>query len=223
MGRRTVIGHHGCSRADATKLLKGSPFRFSTKSYDWLGTGAYFWLDDPARAIAWARGAKRADPVVLRAELDLDLCLDMRHPEAQELYEQEFEYLREKAARLGLNPLVENTDVRGDPLCEKKLRNRDCLIINSLCERIEKLAGVALLAGEEPILPPFTSVFGVFQEGGPLAEGSGLHRDSHVQIAVRDVSCITGLTLIEAADAAAGPTSQAAARLASQRPAATDP
>ena len=87
--RRTVtgfvLGYHGCDRSIAEKLLAGSPFEASTNNYDWLGAGAYFWENDPLRAMRWAeklrdrpgKNGKIKDPTVVGAVIDLGLCLDL--------------------------------------------------------------------------------------------------------------------------------------------------
>ena len=51
-----VLGFHGCDRAVAAKILqsRSEHLKASKNSYDWLGTGIYFWLNDPQRAYEWA-------------------------------------------------------------------------------------------------------------------------------------------------------------------------
>jgi len=39
----------------------------------------------------------------------------------------------------------------------------------------------------------YQTVRGWFTEGGPAFPGSGIERESHIQIAVRDPSCIIGV------------------------------
>ncbi|HYG06814.1 MAG TPA: hypothetical protein VD865_10440 [Stenotrophomonas sp.] len=41
-------------------------------------------------------------------------------------------------------------------------------------------------------LPPYQAVRGAFRQGPELVPASGFHRDSHVQIALRDFSCVLG-------------------------------
>lgn len=49
-----VLGYHGCDEAVAETILGGDPMRISTRDYDWLGPGAYFWEGDADRAREWA-------------------------------------------------------------------------------------------------------------------------------------------------------------------------
>ena len=77
---RTVIGYHGCSRNNADRILVENWFLPSTKTYDWLGEGVYFWEYAPYRALEWAK-AKCApsgeEPAVIRATIRLGRCLNM--------------------------------------------------------------------------------------------------------------------------------------------------
>lgn len=51
-----ALGYHGCDRDVAETLLSEDPkFKHSTNDYDWLGSGIYFWENNPKRAMDWAR------------------------------------------------------------------------------------------------------------------------------------------------------------------------
>lgn len=52
---RTVIAYHGCDIRVADMVLGGHPFKPSENSYDWLGTGVYFWEYGASRALQFAR------------------------------------------------------------------------------------------------------------------------------------------------------------------------
>lgn len=45
---------------------------------------------------------------------------------------------------------------------------------------------------EETIGERFQTLRGVFQEGVPAYSGSGIMRKSHIQVVVRDATCIQG-------------------------------
>lgn len=50
-----VLGFHGCDREVAEAVLCGKDeVRVSNNAHDWLGSGAYFWENNPSRALAWA-------------------------------------------------------------------------------------------------------------------------------------------------------------------------
>jgi hypothetical protein len=40
---RTVVGYHGCSQEAAERIFAERRFLPSTRAYDWLGEGFYFW------------------------------------------------------------------------------------------------------------------------------------------------------------------------------------
>jgi hypothetical protein len=68
------------------------------------------------------------------------------------------------------------------PRNKGKRRDLDCLVINTLVEKMEKERGIR-----------FQTVRCPFLEGEPAFPGSGIFRESHVQIAVRDQRCILGV------------------------------
>ena len=46
-----LVGYHGTSREIANRiLLNNNKLLLSENSYDWLGSGIYFWLFSPERA-----------------------------------------------------------------------------------------------------------------------------------------------------------------------------
>ena len=53
-----VLGYHGCLEPLGTRLLSGKvdvfPWPTSENTWDWLGTGIYFWEHGPSRALRWA-------------------------------------------------------------------------------------------------------------------------------------------------------------------------
>lgn len=51
-----VLGFHGCDKETAEKVFVGKArLRNSTNDWDWLGSGIYFWENNPHRAMAYAR------------------------------------------------------------------------------------------------------------------------------------------------------------------------
>ena len=156
----------------------------------------YFWLDGPDRARLWAEQDRRcADPAVVAADLDVSRCLDLTRPLHQRLLRETYDRLLVDASKAGQR-LVENLDVVGDPNRDRKKRLLDRLVINFACQEIKEAADAALAMGVAPVLPPFTSVRGVFQEGAPVYPGAGFHQSSHVQVAIRDPACISNVRLL---------------------------
>ena len=47
-----VLGYHGCDREVGERILGGGGhLQSSENDYDWLGSGIYFWGDNPSRAL----------------------------------------------------------------------------------------------------------------------------------------------------------------------------
>ena len=176
-----MLGYHGCDAAVAGKLLAGEPFQPSDNDYDWLGPGIYFWEANPRRGLQFAeelvrlkRGAKVSNAAVIGAVIDLGLCLDLTTAagvgQVQEAYPS-FKAI----AKLDGRPMPKNSqDMLRRPL--------DCAVIRTLHD-IRERAGLAII----------DSVRGLFIEGEPIYEGSGIYSKTHTQICVRNPLCIKGV------------------------------
>ena len=54
-----VLGFHGCDKSIGEKIISGTDtLEHSHNAYDWLGHGAYFWENNPARALEYAKRLK---------------------------------------------------------------------------------------------------------------------------------------------------------------------
>ena len=177
-----VLGYHGCDAALGESVLRGEKSLLpSENDYDWLGTGIYFWENDPKRALEWARAAKRKPalcrtkikaPFALGAIIDLGSCLDLTESASLEKVKKAHEIF---AMQDGVVVVNEGT-------VEKPGRRKlDCAVINFLHDLMEE-------ADEEP----FDSVRALFPEGGPLFTNSGFLDRTHIQIAVRKETGIIG-------------------------------
>jgi hypothetical protein len=182
---RHVIGFHGCDRSVGERaLLHGDALWPSDNPYDWLGRGIYFWEHGPTRALQWAQDAQRrgriAEPFVLGAFIQLGRCLDLADAAASRLVAGWHQALKSTNVAAG-HPMPVNRPLhpRDD---DRILRDLDCAVLNMGLSRMERL---------EPA-QAFQTVRGIFTEGGPAFEGSGIQMHSHVQIAVRDPDCIVG-------------------------------
>src|SRR5262245_41533612 len=79
---RTVVAFHGTPSPIAGRLVNGGDFTASSKSYEWLGKGIYFWEYAPKQAWWWARDHRRKPrPAVIGAMIRLGNCLDLLDPE----------------------------------------------------------------------------------------------------------------------------------------------
>ena len=175
-----ILGYHGCDADAAEKVLAGAPFKISRNKYDWLGEGAYFWENDARRGLRWAqeadrRGAVVKKPAVVGAVIDLGYCLDLTTQASLDVIVSAYDNLKALSEVLD-EALPANTDALRRPL--------DCFVLNYLHESMPE--------------PKFQTVRGVFPEGGPLYPGAFIEARTHVQVAVRDLSCIRGVFRVPA-------------------------
>ncbi|MEN9856200.1 MAG: hypothetical protein RLZZ157_1326 [Pseudomonadota bacterium] len=186
-----VLGYHGCDRAVAHKaVLEGANLLQSDRDYDWLGPGAYFWESDPARAREWANwkaslGHYR-NPAVIGAVIDLSNCLDLVAREGIEYLSAAHKSFVQMQTKANLT-VPKNGNPKGAKDRDRVLRYLDCAVLKHLHEIM------GILSNQDPSIQPFDTVRGMFVEGGKAYAGSGIYKKSHVQIAVRNLSCIKGV------------------------------
>ena len=96
-----VLGFHGCDKSLGMDIInKKEELKSSENDWDWLGTGMYFWEQDPKRAYRYSLDIKNAKqhssqiktkeekskykPFVIGAIIRLDLCLNLLEQSALE-------------------------------------------------------------------------------------------------------------------------------------------
>jgi hypothetical protein len=175
-----VLGYHGCVQEVAKSILAGKEeVRSSTNTYDWLGSGAYFWENNPARALSWAKllaksnSKKIQTPAVIGAIIDPGNCLDLAEESSLELVKAAFEGYRILSESSGEALPVNEPGYKGDLDLVK--RHLDCAVVNFLHES-RAAEGLA----------DYHTVRAPFSEGGELFKGSKLMDKTHVQWCVRD-------------------------------------
>lgn len=177
---RTIIAYHGCDAAVAQRLLEGQHFQKSENSYDWLGAGIYFWEFGADRALKFAEFQKQfgkvTNPSVVGALIQLGNCFDLMDTRYASELAEAYSTFR-KVKRSANEPFPRNKGKTPD----KKLRHRDCAVLNFYLQALEEV-GI-----------PFDTVRCAFVEGPPVFPGSGIHRESHIQVAVRNPACIVGV------------------------------
>lgn len=177
---RVITGYHGCDARVAEHVLGGEPFKASNNDFDWLGRGVYFWEYGPDRALRFAEEQRRRGkvevPVVLGARIRLGNCFDLLDTRFTDDLAAAYEPWAKRLRVLGMK-LPENGG--GPP--DRKLRRRDCAVLNWYLEQAA-LAGAA-----------YDTVRCGFIEGTPVYEGSGIYRETHVQIAVRSLDKILNI------------------------------
>lgn len=178
---RIVLGYHGNTKTFVTALLDGTTrivdWPASKNAYDWLGEGIYFWEHAPERALRWAKDniERRPDrypvgasPAVIGAVIQLSPCFDLTNIRHTEMLAPAYDQVAEAVGEA----LPKNRGGR-----DKLMRDLDCVVIN-WCLRGDKR---------------FLTVRGAFWEGEEVYPGAGIMKESHIQIAVRDPSCILGV------------------------------
>ena len=172
----TVPGFHGCRKIFADGVRAGritlTEWKPSQNKYDWLGEGIYFWEGGRSRAEQWAAEQFGDQADVLEVEIDLGQCLNLLESTYHEPLEATYRNLRTIYRSLGWT----------FPKNQKKRHDLDCLVINQFVKFMEQF--------DHRHRVPFQTVRGVFEEGRPLFPGSAIRKQSHIQIAVRDVQCL---------------------------------
>lgn len=194
-----VIGFHGCDLRVRDKLLHcPDEIVISQKPYDWLGHGMYFWENNYERALQWAEDKKRRGaietPAVIGAVLYLGTCCDLtdtgcirRVANAYKLMAKEYERERKELPR--------NRDLPQDSYKDKLLRDRDCAVIEFMHKGMSIDKRKMLRERGFFKVKIFDTTRGVFTEGGPAFEGSGIMAKTHAQICIRNLDCIKGFFL----------------------------
>lgn len=160
-------------------------FNQSNNSYDWLGTGVYFWENDPLRAFEFARDIKRCkDPFVLGTILDLGYCLDLTCRNNIQQLAATWNTIVKPIYESG--NLKENKPGKRGENGELMLRFLDRYVIETLHE-----------FNRERGYEQYDSVRAGFWEGDELYPTAGFREKNHIQICIRNMECILGAFLPE--------------------------
>jgi len=178
--QRTVLAYHGCDQDAVRRVLDGEGLKPSANDYDWLGTGIYFWEQGPGRAIEWARLMKKwgkiSKPAVLGAIINLGGCLDLLDVKTTRLLEEMYPIFEQFWVGSG------RTLPRNEP--RRKRHMLDCAFLNW---------AIPFLETENSMV--YHTVRGVFIEGPSIYAAAQIHRESHIQLAVRQPAAIAGYFL----------------------------
>jgi hypothetical protein len=185
-----VVGYHGCDREVVQRvLMRGEMLRASRNTWDWLGTGIYFWENSHRRALEFAQEQKERgkveQPAVLGAYISIGRCFDLTDTETTALLAGFYENYRLAREDAGL-PLHTNRPGRGSSH-DLLLRDLDCAVLNLGLANLDATEGGGSLF--------YQTGRGVFVEGTEAYPGAAIRTKTHVQIAVRDPSCIVGFFL----------------------------
>lgn len=163
---KTVIAYHATSRERMANILKTRTFQISRKHADWLGDGVYFW-EGTYRADEWAHEHFPAEPAVIQARIKLGECLDLCDaPGYRDDVRQAFQCVEQSYPKLGRQPPV--NDLR------KKYHALDRTVFNYLHNEIWS----------------FDTIRCPFPEGPPIYPGTVITTQQHIQLCVKNLSCI---------------------------------
>lgn len=177
-----VLGFHGCEKDVGEAILRGEEphLKFSEKSYDWLGSGIYFWEGNPARAFSWAEHRKNDGkintPFVIGAIIDLRHCLDLFDQEGLQAVKAAHDELTHLFKMTGKTL---PTNIGDTP--DKAGRKLDCMVMNFLHRYREERDETS-----------YDSIRGPFLEGKRIYRGAGFRSENHIQLCVRNTDCIKG-------------------------------
>jgi hypothetical protein len=181
-----VLGFHGTDAETVNRVLNSqtAPLRPSKNDYDWLGEGVYFWENDPERAMSFITEKMKRDkdlrqPAVIGAVIDLGFCMNLvDRPALLEL----------KAAH---DDMEADFKVLEQPLPRNEGPTDDLLrrfLDKAVFDHVHTLR-------EDRGLDEYQTVRSPFLEGKPLYENTFFKLKTHIQIAVRDHTCIKGYFL----------------------------
>ena len=174
-----ILGFHGCNKDVFDAVIKnGEDMKFSNNSYDWLGSGIYFWEHNLQRAEEWAKNRYGKDAAVIGAVIDLGYCLNLTDSASACILKEGYEILKARCELSGEALPVNRPSKRSSDVL---LRDLDCAVIQQIHEYNRALKKRM-----------FDSVRGIFTEGGCPYEGSAFFEKTHVQVCICNPNCIKG-------------------------------
>lgn len=185
-----ILAFHGCDEETFKKVIyHHEPLLPSNNAYDWLGNGIYLWENSLARAEEWAvmycnrYNKKNPDkepkkPAVIGAVVTLGYCLDLTDYGSSQILKNGYDILKYELSLLGKEMPI-NKNVKGNT--DLLLRELDCAVI----ERIHQFH-------RETGRRCYDSVRGLFVEGNPVYEDSGIMDKTHIQLCIINPNCIKG-------------------------------
>jgi hypothetical protein len=192
-----LIGFHGCDKSRQQQLLSDSAsIPMSSKPFDWLGHGMYFWENNYERALEWAkinkmRGGGVTEPAVIGAVIELDHCCDLLQDRFIRMIGVNYRCMSKRYSDTR-RVLPVNRNATGDPNLDRLMRFLDCATIEFMHKSFREEAEKQIITEGYTSVKPFDSVRGVFLEGGEAYPGAGISAKSHIQLCIRNPNCIKG-------------------------------
>jgi hypothetical protein len=172
---RTVVAFHGTTVAAANRLVNGGPFTPSSRIFEWLGTGVYFWEYAPKQAWWWTtEQRKNARPAVVGAMIRLGNCLDLLDPDNVRWLKGVHDDMMDKWRKAKVQI----------PVNVRDKRNLDCAVLNWVYTQSE--------AAPTPI-ETSRGVYVPTDKAKRVWRGSWIYEEAHIQICVRKPQNILAL------------------------------
>lgn len=179
-----ITGFHSCDKSIGMDILNGKyGLKPSVNPWDWLGTGAYFWEQNPERALEYAIECANKKqffagqintPFVLGAIIELGNCLNLLEPKSISIIKKAYKALKQLSKQ------------SGEPMPKNKGANRalDCAVIQYLHQ-----------SNKNTDLPAYDSIRCAFLEGKPVYPKSNFTSRLHIEICVLNTEMIKGYFL----------------------------
>lgn len=214
-----LIGYHGCDITTRDGLVTGrlQP-KPSQNPYDWLYDGMYFFEGDSARALKLAKAASGrptqsltrqpiATPAVVGVVLDIDRIFDLTTQNGIDNFAVAAANI-EAAYKHDGKPVPKNAPAfEGDTenlhrafdreVCRmvheyRNTAHSQAIMFAAQALQNEDYAQAALYAAEIAQSAPYQASRGAYEQGKLVDPSSAIYDDTHLQIAVHDLSCIKG-------------------------------
>jgi hypothetical protein len=169
---RTVIGYHGTSTEIADALVDGKPFKESAKTYEWLGSGVYFWEYAPQQAWWWAKRLKFSEPAVVGAIIRLGNCFDLLDAKNVAALQKAGAVMVESMKQAGVEI----------PVNKRTYKYLDCSAFNFFYQQNED--------DGEPRIDTARAAYVPTESQKRIWPNSWIYKDTHIQLCVRTQSHI---------------------------------
>lgn len=179
-----VTGFYSCDRELGLEVLTGNiELRPSINSWDWLGSGIYFWEQNPIRALEYAQECangtqfnkgKIKNPFVLGANIELGNCLNLVESQSLSILTEAYH---------GLVKLNEEAELQM-PINTGNNRALDCAVIKYIHQ-----------SNIENGKKAYDTIRCAFDEGGEVYPGANFTSRHHIQICVINPDMIKGFFL----------------------------
>ncbi len=187
-----IIGYHA---GRDSKILEGvvngdTRLLWSVSNSEWLGRGVYFWAFSLEHARRWETYLKKSASAngtgILRVKIELGDCLNLFEPSGTKRLKEAALILRKSIEKKPGVKLPENRGISHGVPVE---RNLDCALIETanVIRQAEQDGGSS---------PGYDSVISFGESGPEVISGSTIRLNSHIQVCVRNWSCLSDFGLV---------------------------